>query len=159
MKVLSFLIIAFFTHSALFSQKVNYIYDKVGRLTKAIYPDQKAINYYYDKDGNRTSQVISTIITNVSNLNDSLLTNQNNVYIYPNPSSGIFRVKFYSEKRQEVSIQIISIDGSFIHIYKAISNKGFYEFNININPHPSGMYIVKMIAETFTESKTVIIIK
>lgn len=147
-----------FTQFKGLAQSINYKYDKVGRLTQAIYPDQKTIVYTYDNNGNRISQITSTIVTAVSNLNDSLIQANNGVFIYPNPSNGNFKNRIYSSQKQQVIVQIHSIDGKLIHTYAIEASKGYYDINININPKPaSGTYIVSVKGQTIDASKRIVI--
>lgn len=139
-------------------QKVVYKFDKADRLLQAIYPDQKSVNYSYDKDGNRISQIITTIITSINPIADSLVQANNNIFIYPNPTNGNFKTRIYSSQKQQITLQIYTIDGKLIHNYSVEALKGYYDINITISPNPaSGTYIVSVKGKTMNASKQIVI--
>jgi YD repeat-containing protein len=140
------------------AQLVEYQYDKANRLTQVVYKDQMTIAYTYDSNGNRVSKITSTIVTNVSNLNDSILQSNGNVFIYPNPSNGNFKTRIYSSQKQTVTVQIFTVEGKLIHTYTVEALKGYYDININISPKPSGTYVVTVTGKTVHASKQLVII-
>ena len=159
MKIIIYLILGL-ASTPLFGicQKIEYSYDKAKRLIQIIYPDQKKINFGYDNDGNRISQITSTIVTSVSNLNDSLIQENKSVFIYPNPTNGNFKTRIYSSQKQQVTVQIYSIEGKLIHTYTIEALMGYYDININISPKPSsGTYIVSVKGKTIDVSKRLVI--
>lgn len=38
---------------------ISYSYDRLGRLTQAVYPGGAVVRYHYDANGNRTSYVVT----------------------------------------------------------------------------------------------------
>lgn len=42
-----------------FAGSISYSYDRLGRLTQAVYPNGAVIRYNYDANGNRTSYVVT----------------------------------------------------------------------------------------------------
>ena len=162
MRVNIFLLFAIFfliSFEEIEAQTIQFKYDKTGRLIEEIYTNQKTHKYEYDKNGNRISQITSTIVTSVSNLNDSLIQANNGVFIYPNPSNGNFKTRIYSSQKQKITVQIYSIDGKHIHTYTAEALNGYYDINITISPKPaSGTYVVSVKGKTIDVSKKIIII-
>lgn len=130
--------------------------DVKGNVTKEEYSSGLSITYSYDPSGNRISQITSTI-TAIENLNDSLVLGNNNIFIYPNPSNGNFKTRISASQKQKVTVQIYTVDGKVIHTYTVDVLKGYYDININISPQPTGTYVVKVSGKTINASKTVII--
>ncbi|MBS4064721.1 MAG: T9SS type A sorting domain-containing protein [Chitinophagaceae bacterium] len=158
--VLPIILLVMFVFNEANSQTTQFKYDNHNRIINVSYENQKQINYAYDKNGNRISQITSTITTAVSNLNDSLLQANNGVFIYPNPSNGNFKSRIYSSQKQQVTVQIYTIDGKLIHTYSAEALKGYYDINININPKPiPGTYIVTVKGKTIDASKKILIME
>lgn len=153
-----FLTFLFFLFTGILKcQNVYFNYDNAGRVTKAVFINQKTIIFFYDKNGNRISQTTSTITTTVSNLNDSLIQANKGVFIYPNPSNGNFKTRIYSSIKQNITLQIFTIDGKLLHAYTAEVLKGYYDININISPQPTGTYTVVVKGRTINASKKIII--
>lgn len=156
--VLPVILLVMFVFNEAYSQTNQFKYDNDNRIINVSYDNQKQINYAYDKNGNRISQITSTIVTAVSNINDSLIQANNGVFIYPNPSVGNFKSRIYSSQKQQVIVQIYTIDGKLIHTYSAEALRGYYDINIFINPKPaSGTYIVTVKGKTIDASKQIII--
>ncbi len=60
------------------------------------------------------------------------------ISIYPNPSNDQFKVRF-EENTQDFTWEVLNIHGSTI-----ISGDGFNDFEINLTPHPRGIYYLKI---------------
>ncbi len=143
-----------------YSQNIQYKYDNANRLIQAIYPNQMAITYTYDQDGNRktlTTGIATQVI--VTNPTDSALLQSGEIMLYPNPSTGTFKGKFYVSEAQEVTIQIFNLIGQLIATYSATLAVGFQEFSITINPAPqTGTYVVNVKGASLNKSAKVVIV-
>lgn len=157
MKYFAVIVFLFCSQTGL-TQHCQYKYDNAGRMLQIKCSNQKVVSYTYDKNGNRTSQIIS-IITLVNDLNDSLLQGNNQVLIFPNPTNGDFKTRVLISEKQKILVQIFTLEGKLIHEYSVDVLKGHYDININITPHPTGTYIIKVKGKTINSSKKVIIIK
>lgn len=64
--------------------------------------------------------------------------------IYPNPTSGTFKVDLYSTETGEVSVRIFSLIGSLLkeNMYEKRSN--FWNANLDIGNLPTGIYLVEV---------------
>lgn len=73
------------------------------------------------------------IVSNSSNINQ--------LYIYPNPSNGVFNVEFENLKTEKIGIQILNALGKMV--INETTNNDHYLFNIT--NYPSGIYFMKII--------------
>lgn len=75
---------------------------------------------------------------------------ENDIYVYPNPSKGIFNIK--NESKQTISsIEVLDINGRIININSKINATSIDLSNVN-----SGIYFLKIHTETTTITKKVI---
>ena len=98
---------------------------------------------FLDIDNHNIGSHVYTIewIINYSTLgieNIDSKSNKYNMSLYPNPANNILNLKFESEIRQNLSVQIISMDGKEI---KAISIQGPNTNQIDISDLSTGIYI------------------
>ncbi|MFA5819915.1 MAG: SBBP repeat-containing protein [Bacteroidales bacterium] len=81
-----------------------------------------------------TSDTISVVVTGLSDLSDN-----KNIYIYPNPATDNLTI----EAPQKSTIEILDIQGQLIKTFAINGNKT----SINVSAFPSGMYFVKAKTE------------
>lgn len=72
----------------------------------------------------------------IKNLNSTL--NEYDILLYPNPTNNILNLKFESDNYQNLSIQIIGLDGKEV---KTISVNGFGDTQIDIRNLSNGIYL------------------
>lgn len=76
--------------------------------------------------------------------------NANGIFVYPNPSNGIFNIK--NESKQTISsIEVLDINGRIINVNSKINTTSIDLSNIN-----SGIYFLKIHTEATTITKKVI---
>jgi hypothetical protein len=66
------------------------------------------------------------------------------ISVYPNPTEGLFSLDVSNLKNQEVYVRIFNITGSLV-FDKKYSTEGHIE--VNITGNPSGIYMLKLIAD------------
>lgn len=64
----------------------------------------------------------------------------NNVSVYPNPSSGIFTISSINTEIE--SIQIYSIDGRIVNLYNTIEMP---TYKLNLSDQPAGIYFLQIV--------------
>lgn len=72
--------------------------------------------------------------------------NKNNLVLYPNPSSDVFRIK--SDENEELKINIYSLQGQLVHQGKYQTNE-----DVNVSNLSSGLYLVQVNGLTIKFSK------
>lgn len=81
----------------------------------------------------------NSIIPMVSDIDSESPSKQ--VYIYPNPSNGVFNFDFSELQYHEINIHVFDVFGQLI------TKESFGQFNakstINLTPYPSGTYFIK----------------
>ncbi len=108
-------------------------------------------NLYVKIDGTTTPTTIPVTIIRKITFSSTLGTetfgeNVNNLVLYPNPSSDIFRIK--SDDNEVLKINIYSLQGQLVH-------QGNYqsEQDINVSNLSSGLYLVQVNGLTIKFSK------
>lgn len=109
-------------------------------------------NLYINTDGLVTTptSIPITIIRKITLSNTlSAITfgeNANNLILYPNPSSDVFRIK--SDANEVLKINIYSLQGQLVH-------QGNYQSNedVNVSNLSSGLYLVQVNGLTIKFSK------
>ena len=66
------------------------------------------------------------------------------VNIFPNPSSGIFNIVFYSKEKQDVSIKIYGSNGNCIYVENKKKLLGKYKKQINIKHESNGIFLLEL---------------
>ncbi|MDI9356526.1 MAG: M43 family zinc metalloprotease [Chitinophagaceae bacterium] len=88
---------------------------------------------------------------------DSLIVRPKQAYIiYPNPASAEMSIAFSVEKKQNISINILTIRGESV-FNTMFSNVLNQTFSFSTHTMPRGIYIMKIQAETFTSFKKIIL--
>jgi hypothetical protein len=79
---------------------------------------------------------------------------------YPNPFNPNTKIKFDLKETSDVTLEIYNSAGKEIQtiVDKKLSS-GSYEVNWNASDFPSGVYYYKIVAENFTETKKMMLIK
>ncbi|MFN4084239.1 MAG: T9SS type A sorting domain-containing protein [Bacteroidia bacterium] len=91
------------------------------------------------------------------NDNKSIFAN-NPLNIYPNPTNGLFSIKFKGEEAANYQITILDIMGKVVDSYQGI----FYRDNkldIDLSSNPSGIYFIKMTAGNDSQVSKIILTK
>jgi len=99
--------------------------------------------YYYD------------LTINVENPKKS---ENNDVLIYPNPSNGDFYINYKVQKKGNVSIYLVSIDGkTIINLLSENKEQGEYSLQLNFNLE-AGSYFIKIETNNNLITKPIIIL-
>lgn len=75
----------------------------------------------------------------------------NNIHVYPNPTSNVLNVKFFTELRNNVDVKLISASGAIA--YEQQLSAGDYHLVIECSDFSVGVYslVIKMEGQTFTK--------
>ena len=109
--------------------------------------DYSKINslYSYPIYKSKTDE-IPKFLSDVTNTNDDSRITLNNT-VYPNPSTGIFKIKPGREINTEGECVISNSIGNIILKQKFSLNNGDPEFQINLNNYPDGIYFLNLVSE------------
>ena len=105
-----------------------------------------------------------TLTIQQSSMDSCLLNNigiktVNQLDIFPNPSDGQFTISFdVSELESKVLIQVISLEGEILESYEEFPRKSPYEKKLKLNALPSGIYLIKIAYDGFSENERVVIL-
>lgn len=87
------------------------------------------------------------------------LTSQNELDIYPNPSTGKFTVKLADVKQGNVTLIVVDNNGRSVLQQTIVSAKTGQTVNFNLSNQPAGIYLVKMIGENGIHSAKLLLAK
>ena len=90
----------------------------------------------------------------MSNISEEL---ENQIKVYPNPSTGQVQVQCSYETKERIKLEISSIDGSKIWEDNFYSNS--YYQTINLSDQANGVYILKLSGNNHIETRKIIINK
>ena len=139
----------------------------VAETTSNIYEDLDMIgDFYYwvsafDVNGNE-SEFSSYVKVDTSNLFNESNPSEGYALLgcYPNPFNSIIKIDYYAPFLSDVLVEVYTITG--IKIDKLQSSSvpaGVHSIYWNANSHSSGIYIVRMTTNSFTESQKIILVK
>ena len=81
-------------------------------------------------------------------------------YPYPNPFNPKTSILFSIPKQSQTSIKVYDIKGNLIStLLNEPLNIGHHQIEWNAEGYPSGLYFVKMIANSFTKTQKLMLIK
>ena len=79
---------------------------------------------------------------------------------YPNPFNPVTNIKYSIPENTEVSIRIYGINGNMIEeLFNGNQVVGTYNLSWDADNHPSGLYFVKMTANSFTKTQKLMLVK
>ncbi len=114
--------------------------------------------YYYrlkqiDYDG--TYEFSQTVEVDIRLLTDYSLE-QN----YPNPFNPTTTIGYVLQEKSNVKISLMNIVGEELSVLvNEEKDKGYYKFNLNASNLPSGVYLYRIQAGNFTDTKKMILMK
>ena len=79
---------------------------------------------------------------------------------YPNPFNPVTNIKYSIPENTDVSIRIYGINGNMIEeLYNGNQVVGTYNLSWDADNQPSGLYFVKMTANSFTQTQKLMLVK
>ena len=115
----------------------------------------------FDVNGNESefSNYVKVENSNLSNEKKSL-EKYALLGCYPNPFNSIIKIDYYVPILSSVLIEVYTVTGIKIDSLQAsLSSPGAHSIYWNANSHSSGIYIVRMTTNSFTESQKIILVK
>ena len=92
----------------------------------------------------------STYITSISNETSS------NVFVYPNPTSGLLNIKLPSSKNSHTSLNVIDIFGKTL-LKTKFHNNSESSATINLSDYKKGIYIIQLTSDGNTHTKQIVL--
>ena len=80
-----------------------------------------------------------------------------NINIYPNPVKNKFKLSFNSNKSENLSVKVISIDGKIMYSENIKNHTGNYNKNIDVNIFSKGFYILNISNDKLNINKKLIV--
>ncbi len=73
--------------------------------------------------------------------------------LYPNPTNNLVNIKFDLKSFAEIDIQLTDLKGKYIdNIYNGILEQGVQNIPYNCSKLPAGVYIIRIISPSFTQT-------
>jgi len=94
-------------------------------------------------DANGCQQVYTTEVTVVSGVAE-LTAFEKSLAIYPNPSNGSFNVTFDLAQNQNVTVEVINLQGQVVNSQSVVANAGANNLPVNMAGVATGVYFVKV---------------
>ena len=93
--------------------------------------------------------------------NDELMPKKYNLYNpYPNPFNPSTIISFFVPEYSHVSIQIFDLNGRLVsNVANQYYVPGHHQINWSGEKFSSGLYLVKMVSEKFTDTQKIMLIK
>ncbi len=119
----------------------------------------------YGMFGGNSSNVwqnwVSNFITNEDPTNTkNLVSNNESVKVFPNPTTDVWNLTFDTEKKGVFSAVIYSLDGSLVRdLYKQEVNKGTHTFAFNKGAMTTGAYIIHLTLDGKDISSETLMVK
>ena len=80
--------------------------------------------------------------------------------IYPNPFNPVTNIIYGLSEYTNVQIMIFDLSGKQIEsLINEFQSPGYHSIDWNADSHPSGMYIVKMVAGEYVNTQKLMLIK
>ena len=67
------------------------------------------------------------------------------LWLYPNPSHGLFSIRFFNAVNEKVTVKIVSSGGQEVWRREVATGLAYSKFDVDIQNMPSGIYIVQVI--------------
>ena len=71
-----------------------------------------------------------------------------NLYVYPNPNTGNFHVRFYNRINEPITINIFDSKGTKVYNKALATILPYTELDVDINHMPAGVYLVQVVNST-----------
>ncbi len=68
-----------------------------------------------------------------------------NIWVYPNPNTGIFHVRFFNAVNEPVTVNIFDFKGAKVYSKAVITTLSYTDINVDISNVPAGTYVVEVI--------------
>lgn len=116
--------------------------------------------YYYVVSAYYHPATVESDFSNEDNGSPTVGINNNifrNIIIYPNPVKNIFKLSFNSNKSENLSVKVISIDGKIMYSENIKNFTGNYNNNIDVNNFSKGIYIINISNDKSNINKKLIV--
>jgi hypothetical protein len=98
-------------------------------------------------DGIGTYRLVYTDPNGCTNASADLVVNgqaSGNLWVYPNPNTGQFQVRFFNAPGEEVTINVFDSKGALVYQQKMTTGTPYTGINVDLGVHiASGVYIVE----------------
>jgi PKD repeat protein len=95
----------------------------------------------------------TTLIRNQDNIGVTSSDNGLKASAYPNPATGLFKVRIEGAVTEKTAIQLFDLNGRLIgEQYLEVSSETFHEVEFDLSRHPSGNYLVSVNNGTIRKS-------
>ncbi|MCX6317834.1 MAG: T9SS type A sorting domain-containing protein, partial [Bacteroidetes bacterium] len=75
----------------------------------------------------------------------------NNLWVYPNPNTGTFNVRFFNQTGEQVTLKVFNGLGQVVYTQSLPLGVAYSNITVNLGNVPAGVYIVKIMNGTGAE--------
>jgi len=103
---------------------------------------------------------IPTTINDETSKENYLLRNIILSQNYPNPFNPSTKIKYALPQTSRVNLAVYNVVGEVVRVLvNKVQEEGFHEFDLDVSNLPSGIYYYRITADSFVETKKMILIK
>jgi Secretion system C-terminal sorting domain len=75
----------------------------------------------------------------------------NNLWVYPNPNTGQFNVRFFNQTGESATVKVYDAVGQVVYQQSLTLGVAYSNITINLGNVPAGVYVVKIVNGTGAE--------
>jgi hypothetical protein len=68
-----------------------------------------------------------------------------NIYVYPNPNTGQFQVRFNNQANEKVTVNIYDEKGALVYRQIAVTSSAYSVINVDLSALPSETYLIRLV--------------
>lgn len=91
-----------------------------------------------------------TVVVTLEDCNTStsgVLGSDQNIKVYPNPSSGVFVIEFEASRSEPAQIKLLDLNGRVVYIEQTGVTNGLNRIQVNVQNHATGNYLLQVEME------------
>jgi PKD repeat protein len=106
-----------------------------------------ALTFMFHADGGVRESGWTAEISCVENNPVPRIITEEDMYIYPNPNNGMFRIQIQEMNSRDIQIDVISLEGKLIRSEYFTIPEDEFEMEIDLKVNARGVYMIKIITE------------
>ncbi len=88
-----------------------------------------------------------TVVVTLEDCNTStggVLGSDQNIKVYPNPSSGVFVIEFEASRSEPAQIKLLDLNGRVVHVEQTGVTNGLNQIQVNVQNLAAGNYLLQI---------------
>jgi len=127
--------------SASAQSNISYTFDKLGRIKSEKIQNSYEMLFNYDKEGN----IVSKVVTNITDLKPIRLDKDSEYKIYPNPTNSVVTIEVLTSNTN-LDITVCDFSGKILD--RKNSQQSITQFSLE--KYPEGVYFLTLKSENKT---------